>query len=74
MREYLLHHFLIEDCERGNPLVDDPRFVCLDQPIPFHEGWLRGADTGKNYWEVEDAFLAARRQGKVDRRYFTSSG
>ncbi|KAF8179291.1 hypothetical protein K438DRAFT_1254130 [Mycena galopus ATCC 62051] len=65
--------FLIEDCERGNPLLDDPRFVCLHQRIPFREGWLRGADTGNDYWEVADAFLAARREGEVDRTRYKIS-
>ncbi|KAF8185597.1 hypothetical protein K438DRAFT_2155471 [Mycena galopus ATCC 62051] len=52
--------------EADDPPLDDDQFVCLQQGIPFRESWLYGADTGRDYWEVADAFLAARQEGRVD--------
>jgi hypothetical protein len=49
-------------------LLQDERFLCLGQEKDWREEWLQGAATGENYWVVADAFLAARRNGKVDRK------
>ncbi|KAJ6474908.1 hypothetical protein C8R45DRAFT_1160139 [Mycena sanguinolenta] len=59
----------------GSPLVDDDRFVCIDETAVPYVDWLRGAVFGEHYWSLADTFLAARRAGKIDRsRYRISNG
>ncbi|KAJ7346253.1 hypothetical protein DFH08DRAFT_212194 [Mycena albidolilacea] len=48
-------------------LRDDQRFLCLDQQTDWREDRLRGVATGEDYWTLADAFIAARREGRVDR-------
>ncbi|KAJ6474905.1 hypothetical protein C8R45DRAFT_1010850, partial [Mycena sanguinolenta] len=51
----------------GSPLVDDDRFVCIDEfAVEYYVDWLRGAVFGEDYWSLADTFLAARRAGKID--------
>ncbi|KAF7359812.1 hypothetical protein MVEN_00706400 [Mycena venus] len=55
-------------------LTDDDRFVCIHQQTSYRVDWLRGADTGEDSWALADAFIAARRAGKVDAsRYIISN-
>ncbi|KAJ6474913.1 hypothetical protein C8R45DRAFT_1160147 [Mycena sanguinolenta] len=59
----------------GSPLVDDGRFVCIDETAVPYVDWLRGVVFGEHYWSLADTFLAARRAGKIDRsRYRISNG
>ncbi|KAJ7775478.1 hypothetical protein B0H16DRAFT_1713066 [Mycena metata] len=46
---------------------DDPRFVCVVFDIDYRLDWLRGADTGDDYWRVVDGFIKAKRAGVIDR-------
>jgi len=62
-----------EEMQSTNVLLDDTRFACLDQKTSFREDWLCGAARGENYWAIADAFIAARRDGKVDRSRYTLS-
>ncbi|KAJ7849503.1 hypothetical protein B0H14DRAFT_2765353 [Mycena olivaceomarginata] len=48
----------------GSVLLDDNRFVCIDENIRYYVDWLKGAVSGDDYWSLADAFLAARRAGK----------
>ncbi|KAJ7744008.1 hypothetical protein DFH07DRAFT_978687 [Mycena maculata] len=50
----------------AQPLLEDGRFVIISQSN-FRADWYRGVYTGNDYWALGDAFLAARRAGKVDR-------
>ncbi|KAJ7078015.1 hypothetical protein B0H15DRAFT_540342 [Mycena belliarum] len=50
-------------------LALDVRFVALD-PGAFDEDWLRGALLQQNYWARAEAFVAAKRAGKVDNSLF----
>ncbi|KAJ6469861.1 hypothetical protein C8R45DRAFT_426047 [Mycena sanguinolenta] len=59
----------------GSPLLDDIRFVCIDETVKYPVDWLRGAIAGDDYWSLADAFLASRRAGETDRsRYRISNG
>ncbi|KAF7372797.1 hypothetical protein MSAN_00485500 [Mycena sanguinolenta] len=59
----------------GSPLLDDSRFVCIDERINYHSDWLHGAIFGEDYWSLADAFLTARRAGEIDRsRYRIVNG
>ncbi|KAF7368013.1 hypothetical protein MSAN_00867100 [Mycena sanguinolenta] len=59
----------------GSPLIDDDRFVCIDEVLPYELDWLHGALFGEDYWSVANAFLAARRAGTIERsRYRISNG
>ncbi|KAF7364398.1 hypothetical protein MSAN_01100500 [Mycena sanguinolenta] len=53
----------------GSPLLDDARFVCIEEELHYTIDWLQGAISGDDYWALADAFLAARRAGKTDRTY-----
>ncbi|KAJ6508152.1 hypothetical protein C8R45DRAFT_966485 [Mycena sanguinolenta] len=54
----------------GSPLADDDRFVCVyENEVRYYVDWLHGAVFGQHYWSLADAFLAARRAGKIDRTY-----
>ncbi|KAJ7852016.1 hypothetical protein B0H13DRAFT_2674010 [Mycena leptocephala] len=55
------------------PLSDDARFVCIEQTTYFRLDWLRGADSGEDYWALADRFIAARRAGKCDRSHYMIS-
>ncbi|KAJ6505104.1 hypothetical protein C8R45DRAFT_544383 [Mycena sanguinolenta] len=50
----------------GTPLLDDSRFVCIEEVLEYHNDWLNGAISGEDYWALADTFLAARRAGTVD--------
>jgi hypothetical protein len=52
-----------------NLLAGDHRFICIDQRMPYRLDWLRGADTNDDYWALADSFIAARRMGKIDRKF-----
>ncbi|KAJ7164436.1 hypothetical protein C8R46DRAFT_1099522 [Mycena filopes] len=43
----------------------DDRFVYVGQ-TNFAADWFEGAKTGKDYWALADAFISARRAGKID--------
>ncbi|KAK7025799.1 hypothetical protein R3P38DRAFT_2625992 [Favolaschia claudopus] len=49
-----------------HPLADDDRFVCVQQHGSYRTDWLRGADTGEDYWALADEFIMARRSGRVE--------
>jgi hypothetical protein len=53
-------------------LADDSRFVCINPETDFRVEWLRGAQTGNDYWVFADSFIAARRAGEVDRELKSS--
>ncbi|KAJ7465371.1 hypothetical protein B0H11DRAFT_2240180 [Mycena galericulata] len=48
------------------PLIEDARFVVISQEN-FKEDWARGVLWRRDYWSLADAFLTARRTGKVNR-------
>ncbi|KAF8172992.1 hypothetical protein K438DRAFT_1850965, partial [Mycena galopus ATCC 62051] len=50
----------------GSPLLDDSRFVCIDENVSYYLDWLKGAVTGNDYWALADAFIAARPEGRTD--------
>ncbi|KAJ7164426.1 hypothetical protein C8R46DRAFT_312119 [Mycena filopes] len=52
------------------PVSVDDRFVHVVQQ-DFATDWMRGAKTGEDYWSLADAFVAARRAGKIRRTRFT---
>ncbi|KAJ7138656.1 hypothetical protein C8R46DRAFT_1137480 [Mycena filopes] len=54
----------------GSVIAQDPRFVSMRQNRDYQVDWVRGADTGNDYWTVVEAFIHARRTGKVDRSRF----
>ncbi|KAJ7233672.1 hypothetical protein C8J57DRAFT_1146022 [Mycena rebaudengoi] len=55
------------EIEAVAPLAeDDDRFVCINQNTPFREDWLRETNGGQDFWAVAEAFIAAKRAGKVD--------
>ncbi|KAF7367201.1 hypothetical protein MSAN_00980400 [Mycena sanguinolenta] len=59
----------------GSPLLDDSRFVCIEEGLSFYNDWLNGALFGEDYWSFADAFLTARRAGTVSRsRYRICTG
>ncbi|KAJ6484809.1 hypothetical protein C8R45DRAFT_1214763, partial [Mycena sanguinolenta] len=41
-----------------SPLLDDWRFVCIDENVRYYVDWLRGAISGDDYWVLADNFLA----------------
>ncbi|KAJ7029443.1 hypothetical protein C8F04DRAFT_40345 [Mycena alexandri] len=54
------------------PLTEDDRFLWIGQThADSYEDWLRSAHTGETYWAVADAFIAARRAGKIDRSCYS---
>ncbi|KAJ7699102.1 hypothetical protein B0H16DRAFT_786499 [Mycena metata] len=60
--------FLVERSLANAPFPeDDPRFVCVIYDIAYRLDWLRGADTGDDYWKAADCFIAAKRAGAIDR-------
>ncbi|KAF7346629.1 Peptidylprolyl isomerase [Mycena sanguinolenta] len=54
-------------------LLLDPRFVCVHQYTSFNQDWLRGTDTGRSYWALADAFLAAKDEGKINSSRYSVS-
>jgi hypothetical protein len=40
----------------------------MEQEEDFRADWLRGANTGNDYWVLAEAFIAAKREGKVGRK------
>ncbi|KAJ7164242.1 hypothetical protein C8R46DRAFT_1099063 [Mycena filopes] len=50
--------------------ADDVRFVQVVYDIDYRLEWVRGADTGDDYWKVADAFIAAKLAGKIDRAQY----
>ncbi|KAJ7851204.1 hypothetical protein B0H13DRAFT_2086275, partial [Mycena leptocephala] len=57
--------------EDTSPLLGDARFVFIQQKVDYHLDWVRGATTGDDYWALADAFIAARRAGKIDRSQYS---
>ncbi|KAJ7339015.1 hypothetical protein DFH08DRAFT_938803, partial [Mycena albidolilacea] len=53
--------------KKTSPLLEDDRFVCVQQNLDYRLDWLRGAVTGDDYWALAEAFIAARLAGRVDR-------
>ncbi|KAJ6550165.1 hypothetical protein B0H19DRAFT_186779 [Mycena capillaripes] len=53
-----------DEMEGVRPLSTDDRFVYIGRT---DMGWPRGVQTGEDYWELAEAFIAAKRAGKVDR-------
>ncbi|KAJ7841253.1 hypothetical protein B0H13DRAFT_2676818 [Mycena leptocephala] len=58
--------FLVEDgqeidMEATTLLPNDDRLVCVDCTKDFRVNWLRGTDTGNDYWELAGGFTTARR-------------
>jgi hypothetical protein len=51
---------------KRHPDSDDDRFVLIQQRN-FCRGWFRGAAGRRDYWELADEFLAARRAGTIAR-------
>ncbi|KAJ6495187.1 hypothetical protein C8R45DRAFT_164190 [Mycena sanguinolenta] len=51
----------------ASPLLDDDRFVCIDEELDYYKDWLNGAVFGEDLWSFADAFLAARRAGIIER-------
>ncbi|KAK7045061.1 hypothetical protein R3P38DRAFT_2882349 [Favolaschia claudopus] len=49
-----------------HPLADDDRFVCVQQHGSYRTDWLRGADTGEDYWALADGFIIARKTGQAE--------
>ncbi|KAF7341891.1 hypothetical protein MSAN_02044700 [Mycena sanguinolenta] len=57
----------------SNPIIHDDRFVLMVRNIHSYLNWLHHTDMGKDFWALADAFIAARREGKVDQsRYILS--
>ncbi|KAJ7856774.1 hypothetical protein B0H13DRAFT_1902497 [Mycena leptocephala] len=56
----------LEYIDEAGPLLGDDRLVCMEQEEDFRVDWLRGAHTGYDYWALAEAFIAAKRAGKVD--------
>jgi hypothetical protein len=48
-------------------LAEDSRCVHIVQLSDYRVDWLFGACTGEDYWMVADAFITARRAGRVPR-------
>ncbi|KAJ7868503.1 hypothetical protein B0H13DRAFT_2558641 [Mycena leptocephala] len=57
----------LEYIDEAGPLLGDDRLVCMEQEEDFRANWLHGAHTGYDYWTLAEAFIAAKRAGKVDR-------
>ncbi|KAF7367992.1 hypothetical protein MSAN_00864900 [Mycena sanguinolenta] len=58
-----------------SPLLNDSRFVHMDDGETYCNDWLHGTVFGRDYWSVADDFLAARRAGTIDRsRYRIVNG
>ncbi|KAJ7171500.1 hypothetical protein C8R46DRAFT_1263076 [Mycena filopes] len=55
---------------QNGAIREDPRFVSMLQNRDYRADWVRGGDTGRDYWTVVEAFIAARRTGRVDRSRF----
>ncbi|KAJ7480351.1 hypothetical protein B0H11DRAFT_2421164 [Mycena galericulata] len=53
----------------ADSLLEDTRFVAISEDN-FRVDWARGVFRGRDYWVLADAFLAARRAGKVDRSHY----
>ncbi|KAJ7304842.1 hypothetical protein DFH08DRAFT_976441 [Mycena albidolilacea] len=56
----------IMDVHDVHPWTDDDCFVLIHQEKSCSLDWLAGARAGDDYWVFADAFIAARRAGKVD--------
>ncbi|KAJ7758882.1 hypothetical protein B0H14DRAFT_3895977 [Mycena olivaceomarginata] len=52
-----------------HPDSDDDRFVLVQQRN-FRRGWFRGAAGRRDYWELAEEFLAARRAGTIARSQY----
>jgi hypothetical protein len=61
-----------DEMKNTDALADDSRFVCINPETDFRVEWLRGAQTGNDYWVFADSFIAARRAGEVDRELKSS--
>ncbi|KAJ7023149.1 hypothetical protein C8F04DRAFT_1240318 [Mycena alexandri] len=56
---------LLERVKVGTLIPDDYRFVCVKEDTDYRLDWVRGVDVGDNYWVRAEAFIAARRAGRV---------
>jgi hypothetical protein len=54
------------EVDETSPLLGDSRFLCMQQKMDSCLDWLRGAHSGQDHWALADAFIAAKRAGKVD--------
>ncbi|KAJ7138654.1 hypothetical protein C8R46DRAFT_1234456 [Mycena filopes] len=54
-------------------IAQDPRFVTMRKNEDYRLNWVRGAQTGRDYWMVVEAFIDARRTGKIGSRGFEIS-
>ncbi|KAF7341881.1 hypothetical protein MSAN_02043700 [Mycena sanguinolenta] len=63
-----------EDSEKiPDVFVHDSRFVCMSQTTDCRLDWLHHTETGRDFWALAEAFIAAKRRGKVDRSCYTLS-
>ncbi|KAJ7856790.1 hypothetical protein B0H13DRAFT_2576324 [Mycena leptocephala] len=60
----------LEYIDKAELLLGDDRLVCMEQEEDFRADWLRGAHTGNDYWVLAEAFIAAKREGKVGREVY----
>ncbi|KAF7362999.1 hypothetical protein MVEN_00651600 [Mycena venus] len=59
--------------QQSSPLLDDSRFVAIQQKSGSSLDWLRGAVGAVDRWALADAFIAARQAGKVERSRYQIS-
>ena len=59
----------IDETESANFVPDGGRFVCLHRQEDYRDDCLRGADTGDDFRTLVEAFMAAKRDGKVERKH-----
>ncbi|KAF7345799.1 hypothetical protein MVEN_01600800 [Mycena venus] len=63
----------VRDAMRARRVLSgDDRIVCIDQDA-YRLDWIHGARTGEDYWTLAEAFIAAKRAGKVDRMLYNIS-
>ncbi|KAF7341878.1 hypothetical protein MSAN_02043400 [Mycena sanguinolenta] len=62
-----------EEMNMEDMIIYDGRFVCMARTIDFYLDWLHHTDTRRDFWAIADAFIQAKRQGKVERSVFTLS-
>ncbi|KAJ7868512.1 hypothetical protein B0H13DRAFT_1897088 [Mycena leptocephala] len=60
----------LEYIDKAELLLGNDRLVWMEQKEDFRADWLRGAYTGNDYWVLAEAFIAAKREGKVGREVY----
>ncbi|KAJ7164322.1 hypothetical protein C8R46DRAFT_1099260 [Mycena filopes] len=65
--------FFCDDIELLESLTGDDRLVYVRQHKDYRLDWIQGINGENNYWSLADAFIAARRAGKIDRSQFNIS-